>query len=164
MKCAEGKEETPLFVAQTFTRASILLGVGLPLLMGSLMALGSLLLYPLAGPEAWDPFFAFISDSYLPLGLAWLGLAIVSVLLFVAALLEVRESREPNNSAVELALGLVRRISKPFIKSLSQVYPLTSLYSSYWLTRAILSARSGCAELNVLIMAVGLTSIARRLQ
>lgn len=164
MKHAEGKEETPLFVAQIFAWASVLLGGGLPLSMGALLALGGLLLYHLSGMAAWDPLFTYISDSYLPLGLTWLGLTVVSVLLFAAALLEVKESREADSSGLELALGLVRRFSRPVIRSLSLAYPLTLLYSSNCLTKAIFSVRSVCAELNVLIMAVGLTSSARRLQ
>ncbi len=153
-----------MFVAQIFAWASILLGGGLPLSMGALLALSGLLLYPLSGMAAWDPLFSYISDSYLPLGLTWLGLTVVSVLLFAAALLEVKESREDDRSELELAFGLVRRFSRPVISSLSLAYHLTFLRSTHCLTKAILWVRSVCKELNVLIMAVGLTSIARRLQ
>ena len=136
----------------------------MPLLMGALLALGGLLLYPLSGIAAWDPLFAYISDSYLSLGLTWVGLAVISVLLFVAALLEVKENRESSSPGLGFAFRPLWRFSRSVVRGMSLAASLNFLFSDHCLSKAIMSVRSFLTELTVLIVAVGLTSIARRLQ
>ena len=102
------REDDPMPVAKAFGASSLILGVGIPVSLGAMLALFGWALAPLIGSLAWDPFLTFVADSRTPLGLAWLGLGVITFLLFLTALLEVKECREASTSTFKFHRWLLR--------------------------------------------------------
>ena len=154
----------PMPVAKAFCMASIFLGVGIPVSIGMLLALFGWAVDPLVGSLAWDPFLTFVADSYLSVGLSWVGLGVITLLLFLAALLGVKDYREATSSAFEIHHWLLRRSSKLALSGF-MVAPLYFVgCPCKVLTKGISSGTLISAVLTTLVASVGITSIARRLQ
>ena len=158
------REDDPMPVAKACGAASLILGVGVPVSAAALLALSGWALDPLVGPSAREPFLTFVADSYTPVGLAWMGLGVVTLLLFVTALLEVKESGEASPSTLESLRWVLLRGSRRALACIV-IAPLhLAGCPPLGPNRRISSVTLISAVLTTLVASVGVTSTARRLQ
>ena len=158
------RQDDPLPVAKAFAAATGLLGFGISGGIAVGLILCGLALYPLIGPSAWDPFLGFVDDSNPSLLVTLFGLSTITVLLFVAALTEIKDRGE----STILASSLFPRILFPSRRSClfgrSSVKVSADCCAGSLLNTAFASYSLTSPVQNTLLVSVGLTSSARRFQ